>query len=68
MQRKSGVWDSKKGKGVWMYERVTNYFFMEFPETHGAKEMFEVFKEYELIDEAVIPPKRDIRGEEIQLR
>lgn len=57
-----GIWDSRKGRGLGRDEHVSNFFFTEFPESHQAKEMFEIFEHYGLIDEVVIPQKRCKRG------
>ncbi|XP_058775700.1 uncharacterized protein LOC131649953 [Vicia villosa] len=43
-------------------EEVLSFFFSEFPEEYGAKEMFEIFADFGLVVEVVIPPKRDKRG------
>lgn len=57
-----GVGDSSKGKGVVQAEIISNYFFTEFPKDYGAKEMYDIFKEYGLVVEVVIPSRRDNLG------
>lgn len=41
---------------------VTTFLFTEFSEDCGAKELYNVFKEYGNVDEVIIPPKKDVRG------
>lgn len=54
-------WDSFRGKSK-VTEDITTYFlFTCFSNSHGAKEMFNIFENYGILDEVVIPPKRDKR-------
>lgn len=53
---------------IWVKTIVVNFkelyevvFFSRKRDLHGAKEMFNIFKNYEIIDEVVIPPRRDKR-------
>ncbi|XP_058739184.1 uncharacterized protein LOC131611080 [Vicia villosa] len=39
-----------------------SFFFTEFPDSHGAKELYNIFRDFGAVDEVVIPPKRDVRG------
>lgn len=59
---KSFMWYARRGKGLGEKETLSSFFFMEFPYSFDAKEMFEVFNEYGLVVEVVIPPRRDKRG------
>lgn len=52
-------WDLMTGKGNIDGEEVISYYFTEFPEEYGAKEMFDIFADFGLVVEVVIPPKRD---------
>lgn len=52
-------WEVQKGKGVGRNEEMTNFYFSKFSYSYGAKQMFEIFHEYGLIEEVVIPPKRN---------
>lgn len=45
-----------------MKEKVSNFFITEFPENLSAKDLFETFKEYGLVLEVAIPPKRNKKG------
>lgn len=40
---------------------ITMFFFTEVPDQYGAKEMYNIFKEYGHIDEVIFPPRRDKR-------
>lgn len=59
---KENCWDLKIGKGNIEGEEVTSYYFSEFPEDYGAKDMFDIFTYFGLMDEVIIPPRRDKRG------
>lgn len=52
-------WEVHKGKGMGRNKEIINLYFSEFPDSYGAKQMFEIFCEYRLIEDAVIPPKRN---------
>ncbi|KAI5399171.1 hypothetical protein KIW84_064523 [Lathyrus oleraceus] len=52
-------WEVQKGKGVGRNEEMTNFYFSKFSYSYGAKQMFEIFREYGLIEEVVIPPRRN---------
>lgn len=43
-------------------ELTSSFFTTEFPEEFGPKELFEIFKDFGLVVEVVIPPRRDKRG------
>lgn len=49
------------GKRFEDYVRISNYFFTEISYTHGAMEMYNIFKDFGEIEEVVIPPKWDKR-------
>lgn len=49
---------SKQGRG----EETPSFFFTEFPDNYGAKEMWSVFMKYDHVCEVVIPNRRDKRG------
>lgn len=55
-------WDSFKGKGKGTEEKTT-IFFTHFPDSYDAKEMINIFKNYGILDEVVIPLKRDNRDD-----
>ncbi|CAK8566570.1 unnamed protein product [Lathyrus sativus] len=42
--------------------KIASFFFTEFPDDHEAREMFDIFKEYDLVLEVIIPSRRDKRG------
>ncbi|CAK8577904.1 unnamed protein product [Lathyrus sativus] len=44
------------------HENRSSFFFTGFPDSHGAKELYETFKEYRDIDEVVIPSRHDKNG------
>lgn len=48
----------KKGEN----KTTKSFFFTKISEDLGAKEMYEIFSEYGIFDEVVIPPRKDIRG------
>lgn len=48
-------------KGI-VVKSTISYYFTEFPDSHGAKEMLRAFSHYGAVMEVVIPPKRDKRG------
>ncbi|XP_058733452.1 uncharacterized protein LOC131605070 [Vicia villosa] len=41
---------------------TTSFFFSEIPEQYGAREMYDIFKDFGDIDEVIFPPRRDKRG------
>lgn len=43
-------------------DKQVTYFFTQFPDNHGAKEMFRIFSMYGEATEVVIPAKRDKIG------
>jgi hypothetical protein len=45
-----------------LLDNITTYFFTNFPDSFGAKEMFNAFQYYGDINEVVIPAKRDKGG------
>ncbi|CAK8540405.1 unnamed protein product [Lathyrus sativus] len=45
-----------------MQDTSTSFFFTRFPKSHGAKEIYDIFKIYRDIDEMVIPSRRDKNG------
>ncbi|XP_058734228.1 uncharacterized protein LOC131605958 [Vicia villosa] len=50
-------------KGTWIEENmVTTMFFTDFGDNWNARDLFMEFKELGMIEEIVIPPKRDWRG------
>lgn len=57
--RHESHWDSIRGKGQTKGEHISNFFFTEIPDSCGAKEMFDMVKDFRLVVEVVIPPKRD---------
>ncbi|CAK8566571.1 unnamed protein product [Lathyrus sativus] len=42
--------------------KIASFFFTEFLDDHEARETFDIFKEYYLVLEVIIPSKRDKRG------
>lgn len=65
------MWNTWRGKGLSKDEAVSSFFFNEFHDSCDAKEMLEIFKEYGLVVEVVILPRRDKRGKRygfVQLR
>lgn len=59
---RASVWTTTIGKDQHVGEKVSSFFFTEFPESYEAKQMAEVFKEFGLVTEVYIPGKRDSRG------
>lgn len=48
----------KEGRG----DDATSFFFTEFPDHYGAKDMWSVFQIFGRVFEVFIPNKRDKRG------
>ena len=42
--------------------QISTFFFTEFPEDYGARDMYGIFMDYGDVVEVIIPPKRDRRG------
>lgn len=48
----------KEGRG----DDATSFFFTEFPDHYGAKDMWSIFQRFGRVFEVFIPNKRDKRG------
>lgn len=54
-------WVDSRGKED-QSDHISIFFFTELPEEIGAKDLFEIFKEYGLVVVVMIPAKRDKKG------
>lgn len=54
--------DCQKGKSIGEGKSLSSFFFTEFLDSFDRKDMFKVFKEYELVMEVFIPSRRDRCG------
>lgn len=58
------VWTARRGKCVGKVDTLSTFFFTGFPISFEEKETYEVFKEFGLVVEVVIPTRRDKRGKQ----
>lgn len=56
------TWEAWKGEGRVGDDIVSSFIISEIPDMYGLKELFDVFKEFGLVVEVVIPPRREKRG------
>lgn len=54
-----------KDSGKLLVEAVFSFYFTEFPDNLGAKEMWSVFQKYGMVVQVVIPNKKDKRAKRI---